>query len=438
MDEILQQIAFVNQMNEVWRSVNDTAIKVLTTIDKAVDVTTTKINAITQAISSLSTHILSYTQGPVATTNAASPSASANVDKTSDTTKKTEKKSFLETSESILKSGKDVVEMTKMITEHMPKLGKFSKGLEKLGKIIEFGEKGIDLGKNVTSLVGESIGPGIVEGVTSLMGGLDIAAIVEGAATAALATGPVGWAIGGTVMAVGAGAAWWMAKKNSDEKKRQAEAATINANIQSDDEALRFNGDQKKQAHYVKYGAPSAPVIGTGAITAEMLKNVNIGPRYTPPMANMLKHNDESSHLKNIVIPKPEAPFAHQRQMLISGLSQYYDKVSKGKFDTFASNFVGTATTPALHNFANGLMIDVRQKKVDELIAKDKAAQGRAKHDSSVNMVSGQPSAINLTINGPLINNFSIHTKNINEAYDKVKEEVTKVLVDMFHHKIAA
>jgi len=339
MDEILQQVAFANQLNEAWKTVNNTASFVLKSIDDVVDITISKIKKLADAISNSTVPAQQNTQVVQAYPNVASGNGKVQ-ENISATTKNSvvsqtdEKKSTIEIAETSVKMSKDAVGMVKMVTDSVPGLEKWSNGLEKLNKALEFGEKGIDFAKKFKGLAGEGIGTSVIEdGAAAIVGGLDMAAVIESVSAIAIAAGPVGWAIGGAALVAGGAAAWYMSKKETEEK-----------------EAHKYDGDKGLNSFANEDpGKAYKPTPSPNFFTSPT-KQIALIPNRSNTLAPVI----DNTYNK----PLPKMPLltanAKYNQAILAGLVKLGTSKGKGDFDDFANSMISQAQgTPSLLKYVN-------------------------------------------------------------------------------------
>ncbi len=516
MDEILQQIAFVNAMNDAWSSVNDSALRVLKSIDHAVDVTIAKIEKLTEVVNRLSISIRYHNtssklvntfsvENPIQRNTAATSKQSyslAESETKQGTTRSTEQENerpeavsvgknsltiantlvglaevgkflpekYRGITESIklassLSDGKEGIEgfnkkptlygevtnelkTTHAVTEIL-KLGNFLPGpFRSAAKVVGQIYGTTELNDGVNGLVGNetegsklqrnidtftNLGSGVVDlfgdEITAMITGIEgesvmgIAEVV--AAIGAEIPGP-GWVVAATALAAAGAIALYKANSTTDPQD-------VHAKITND--GLSSFKISEGRNEYIKTG-----------YTTPLPKPVPIDskhPLYVDPYKISANAVDNTFVAHRGIIPtKPPAHRPLSLTKIFSQAAYDYGRTNgRPAFDKIVNGYVGSVSDINTSYSANKFFMPVRKRLVDAEEKQDAIAKGNRMKQilSSKNrqdQIVTSPT-VNLTINGPLINNFSIHTKNINEAYDKVKEEVTKVLIDMFHHKIA-
>jgi hypothetical protein len=422
MDEVLEQVAMMGQLIDVWHAINKTALDVLRSIENAVDATTAKIKALTDGINSVPVTVKQYEPNvPTATganriTNNGVTTNSIAQTNTITNTETKERGNAIDTTEKMVKTGKDVIGMAKMVTSEFPQFEKLNKGIEGIAKVFEFGEKGIGVVKNFIGLMGTGA---VEESAAAIAGGLDIAAIIEVVSAIAIATGPVGWAIGGAALAAGGAAAWYMSSKEK-EKYQYSGNKGLGSFANAGDDYIA----KGKQWTIPSFLAPNKKDGSPNTLTP-----------FSPPVSTV-----DKTYVKSpVIIPAQVDAVTIFKRGVQQGLLNLGTSKAKDAFDNYSLQLSAMADyDPRAAGYISSVLKQARQKLVNTDNANLKAKQQliAKQYVNQQGQLSSPGTTIN--INTPLIGTFNIQTKNMNESYDKVKQEILQVLLEVFNRAAPA
>ncbi|MDR3681544.1 MAG: hypothetical protein P4L41_16370 [Flavipsychrobacter sp.] len=333
---------------------------------------------------------------------------------------------------SVVANSAEILETLELLPGPLKRVARFFKVLNGYNEVSDGVEK---LGGNESSTIRKSIDgvTDIVSGALDIFGdgigslitraGASIAAeapleIAEGIALGTAEIPVVGWGIGAAALAVGGVATWYMSKKEQEEK-----------------EAHKYDGDKGLNSFANEDpGKVYKPAPSPNFFTSPT-KQIAL----TPNRLNTLAPVIDNTYNK----PLPKMPLltanAKYNQAIIAGLVKLGTSKGKGDFDDFANSMISQAQgTPSLLKYVNKTVSTAGGTLVRNSISDKKARQEiLAKQNASLQRQSPSSGTI-ININTPLIGSFNISAKNMNESYDKVKQEILQVLLEVFNRAAPA